>query len=514
MELSSTGAAKMDQPKSVIVIGAGIAGLSAGIYAQMNGYHTRIFEMHTQPGGLMTAWKRKGYTIDGCIHWLSGSSPVYPEYYRYWEEIGLIQGRKIYDPEIFSRVEGLGGKVLNFYSDIDRLEAHLLELAPADSAFICKMCKAVRTFSKFDLTTQVATFGDFLHLLGSLPGLIRVLPLLRTWGGMTMADLASKFTDPFLRQVFTDMWYPEMTAVGLLVTLGMVNRKGAGYPIGGSLPMAAAVEKRFRDLGGEVQYGCRVKRILVQNGSAVGIEMEDGSTENADVVISAADGHATLFSMLDGKFMDPVYEKAYNEEKVFPSLVFIGLGVNGEIREPYGVTGGINFYLDEPIEVIGKKVSRIGYNIHNFDPTLAPAGKTVITVMFDSDYAAWKELHEEPERYEAEKERVGLQVIDRLSRQYPVIDNHVEMADVATPVTFERYTGNWKGSFEGWLPTPKNVVKPYPYTLPGLKNFYMVGQWVQPGGGLPSGVMTGRAVVQKLCKADGVKFRTVKEVES
>ena len=61
--------------RSIIIIGAGFAGLAAGIYAQMNGYRTQIFEMHSLPGGLCTSWQRKGYTIDGCIHWLVGSSP-------------------------------------------------------------------------------------------------------------------------------------------------------------------------------------------------------------------------------------------------------------------------------------------------------------------------------------------------------------------------------------------------------------------------------------------------------
>ena len=53
---------------SIIIIGAGIAGLAAGCYAQMNGYKTKIFELHELPGGLCTAWERKGYVFDGCIH--------------------------------------------------------------------------------------------------------------------------------------------------------------------------------------------------------------------------------------------------------------------------------------------------------------------------------------------------------------------------------------------------------------------------------------------------------------
>ena len=75
--------------KTVLIIGAGFAGLSAGIYARMNGYKTQIFEMHDKPGGLCTSWKRKGYTIDGCIHWLVGSAPE-TVMHDYWEETGLV----------------------------------------------------------------------------------------------------------------------------------------------------------------------------------------------------------------------------------------------------------------------------------------------------------------------------------------------------------------------------------------------------------------------------------------
>ncbi|UCE39371.1 MAG: NAD(P)/FAD-dependent oxidoreductase [Thermoplasmata archaeon] len=61
--------------KSIIIIGAGIAGLSAGCYARMNGYQSHIFEHHTRPGGVAATWKRKDYIIDGGIHWLMGNKP-------------------------------------------------------------------------------------------------------------------------------------------------------------------------------------------------------------------------------------------------------------------------------------------------------------------------------------------------------------------------------------------------------------------------------------------------------
>jgi phytoene dehydrogenase-like protein len=72
--------------KSIIIIGSGVAGLSAGSYGQMNGFRTQIFEMHDRAGGLCTSWKRKGYDIDGCVHGLLGSSPANP-FYRMWSEL-------------------------------------------------------------------------------------------------------------------------------------------------------------------------------------------------------------------------------------------------------------------------------------------------------------------------------------------------------------------------------------------------------------------------------------------
>ncbi|MEJ5202812.1 MAG: NAD(P)-binding protein, partial [Anaerolineales bacterium] len=117
--------------RSAIIIGAGFAGLSAGIYAQMNGYDTQIFEMHDLPGGLCTAWKRHGFTIDGCVHWLVGSSPQ-SGMYRYWQEVGVAQGRQFVNLDEYLRFEGKDGRILILYADIDRLERHLLDLSPQD----------------------------------------------------------------------------------------------------------------------------------------------------------------------------------------------------------------------------------------------------------------------------------------------------------------------------------------------------------------------------------------------
>lgn len=82
------------------------------------------------------------------------------------------------------------------------------------------------------------------------------------------------------------------------------------------------------------------------------------------------------------------------------------------------------------------------------------------------------------------------------------------MIDVATPYTFYRYTRNYRGAFEGWVPNAETVRKPVSKTIPGLRNFYLCGQWVEPGGGVPTAIWSGRKVVKLICRENGVKFHT------
>jgi phytoene dehydrogenase-like protein len=131
--------------------------------------------------------------------------------------------------------------------------------------------------------------------------------------------------------------------------------------------------------------------------------------------------------------------------------------------------------------------------------------------MIPTDFDYWKALHEDREAYLAEKKRIGDEVIKGLGQIFPDLPGKVEVTDVATPATFVRYTGNYRGSYEGWILDKTALTKQIPQTLPGLENFYMAGHWVSAGGGLPAGLITGRNVIKKICKKEKVKFVTTRE---
>lgn len=496
--------------KSIIIIGAGIAGLSAGCYGQMNGYSTRIFEMHTKPGGVCTSWKRKGYTIDGCMHWLVGSGPA-SSYYHIWEELGIMQKHTFVDHEEYISVEGSNGKSLVLYADLGRLENHMKELAPEDSDFIHDFVKGLRKLIGFNMPIDKAP--ELTTIFDKVKMVFRILPYLGVmskWGKMTVHQFAERFRNPFMREVFLALVgdIKEYPILALMMPLSWLNQKTAGYPLGGSLEFSKTIEKRYLDLGGKIDYKSPVTKILVEDSKAVGIKLTNGDEYRADIVISAADGHTTIFNMLEGKYVDDKIQGYYDNFSLFPPLLHIVYGVDRTFNELPHSVGGFNLFLDEPIDIAGKEHTRLPLHVYNFDPSLAPEGKTILKFMINTEWEYWSELYKDQERYKAEKERLANELLSILDKRYPGLSEQVEMTDVATPMTWVRYTGNWKGSYEGWIEMSLGLGNSMDKTLPGLDGFYMAGQWVEPGGGLPPSAQSGRNVIQIICKQDKKRFTT------
>ena len=376
--------------KSVIVIGAGVAGLSAGCYAAMNGFQTRIYEMHTSPGGLCTAWRRGGYTVDGCIHWLVGSKPGTPMY-GVWEELGAVQGRTFFYAEEFQRFEGSDGRVFTFSTNLERLEQHMREVAPQDGEPISRFCNAVREFTGTNLPVSRPT-SDMMR------------PFLK-WNRMPMTEILAEFKSPLIRKAICHAW-PECFPAGfLLATLAWLNDKAAGYPIGGSLDFSRALERRYLGLGGELSYKSRVSRILVEADSAVGVQLEDGSEHQADFVISAADGHATIFDWLRGRYVDRTIQGYYENLTPFPSLVLVALGVNRKFEDVPVLLSSLHIELAEPLRVADCTLRSLSIRVFNNDSTLAPPERTTVLCSFVSDESWWKDLRRDPSGYCPGQER-------------------------------------------------------------------------------------------------------------
>jgi phytoene dehydrogenase-like protein len=500
--------------KSVVIIGAGIAGLSAGCYARMNGYKTTIVEMNDKAGGLCTGWKRKGYTFDGCLDWLVGSKSG-DGMHEGWLQLGAIQGKKMIDHEIFMVIEGENGQKFTAYEDADKLEQEMLRIAPEDSRVIKSFTNDIKIFAAMRMSPpdpvpgakKPGFFESLKGFIGFLPKLVKII----LYSTMTDKQFARKFKNPFLKFAFLEMFngLDDFSLLALMFTFAWMHSKNAAYVIGGSLAFIEGIENRFKNLGGEMLFGSKVEKIIVENDKACGVRPANGMEIRADIVISAADGHATIFEMLEGKYLDAKINKIYRTFPRFPSIIQVSIGVNMDMA---GLPAMVSYPLKKKLEIPGSSgQDRMAVKIFNYDPTMAPKGKTAVTTILDGNYEFWKDLKgKDKDKYNEEKKKTGEAAVKAIEERFPGFASKVEVVDIATPATYERYTGNWKASFEGWQPTPKTLMAKMPKTLPGLSNFHMIGQWVAPGGGLPSGLMTGKQVIKDICEADGKEFVTSK----
>ena len=496
---------------SVIVIGAGLGGLSTGIYAQINDYQCQIFEHARHPGGVAAEWKRHGYTIDGGIHFYMGYRPGRPDHDIY-RELGIYQEDQYLEMTKYGRfLDPSHDRSLDITQDLDQLAASMKDISPEDAPFINKVITGAKAFRHSNMTVSMEKPPDMSWWWDTFKMMIKMKGTLRYYSGWYMQSLdeaTRELHDPWLAHVFKHLFLPEVPVVFIMIILGALSGGNMAVRKDGSGGFARALEKRYLDLGGGVAYGSTVEKILVEKDSAVGVRLSNGEEYRADHIVSAADGHSTLYDLLDGQYLTAELKKLHEEWPLWKPVVLINYGVTRD-------------FSDEPAITMLKATSNMGagylagdcwvIRVFNYCPNCAPGGRTLVQVMIESEWKPWKDIREDKEAYNAEKEMTAKQVSERLNDVWPGIKDQVEMTNVATPHTWWRYTRNRQGAFEGFAITDKIFATSVKRTLPDLDNFFMAGQWVVPGGGVIPTLLSGKHAAMLLCHRDRRAFNTTSD---
>lgn len=495
--------------KSVIIVGAGISGLSAGFYAQMNGFKTTIYESQKIAGGLCTAWERDGYKFDISMHMVtaSHSGPLH----KMWEELGIPQNFKFHYHNQALQVDGLG-KTLSFTNDREKMEKDMLAISPEDAPLIREYLNLIfgRDLMKA-ASLKPFELQNVFDRLKILPHILPVIPKFIKYKSTTVQDFASRFKDPFLQKAvrfFIDAPGWPMPKFPLAIMTGFMKTgvTEAGTPLGGSQKVVLHIAKMYEKLGGEIKYETRVDDLIIENETVKGIILDDGTEHRADLVIWAADGHTLIFDILGGKYLDEKIRTMYYKWMPVRPVLHVMIGVNRDLSEEFH---RIVFQPEETINIAGREYKWLTIIHHCFDKTMTPTGKSAVEVWYDTDYDYWEALSKHREEYITEKQRIADYTIAQLEKRWPGFAEQVEVVDVPTPATYFLFTGNWKSSPDGWYITSENWNDNHPVrNLPGLQGIRMVGQWTAPFTGTVIAAMSGRQIVQILCKEEGKKFKT------
>jgi phytoene dehydrogenase-like protein len=488
----------------VTIIGGGVSGLAAGIYAQLSGLESEIFEGHSVIGGQCTSWTRKGFHIDNCVHWMTGTSPK-KEIYEVWKDVGVIgDGCEMIKHDYFLQVD-IDGVKGHAWRDLNKMEAELLLLAPEDKHVIRSLIKAIRQFQTIELPAlkpkEQMSFWDNMKLLWKMK---KAIPVAMKYGKMTIGDLAMMFKSPIIRQIIYNYVPETYFAISTLYMYAMFSAGNADLPLGGSDSITLKMRDRYLQLGGKISTKKKASSIVVEGSKCKQVNFEDGTSTDVEYLISATDISVT-FKLIGEKYIDSHFKFCYDSPEKFP--VFSNVNIYYSIDTPSTDIPTMEIFNCEPYIVAEKECKTIIVNNFADQPGFAPEGKGLIEVLivqYDHQYDYWESLYNDRDAYRAEKARIAQEVMQRLEKHYPQHKGQFTVLESVTPKSFNRYTGAYKGSYMGFIQTHHVKKETHSGILPGLDNLYLAGQWLQTPGGLPNALVTGRFAVQRLLKRENM----------
>lgn len=499
---------KGKQTKKIIIIGAGIGGLSAGIYGRMAGYEVDIYEKNPVAGGQCMGWNRRGHHIDNCIHWLTGTKEG-TALHQVWEDLGALRPDTEYAPDDAFYTCIYKGMRATLWRDLERTRQEFLRLSLEDAEEIERFIQHVRYASSSVIPAEkpmdMMGIKDYIQMGKAMADMPKVI---KEYGEISLQDLADRFRHPLLRMLFSKYMPSEYTAYSLLVSYGTMASGNGELPLGGSLAMTNRIVERFLELGGRLHLNMPVKRVILEGSRARGIQLENGECDTGDYVISAVDTMELFGKLIGRENMDSVWKKPYENMEQYPLQSGFQLAFSVD-KAVYKETGTVLFEC-EPFTIGERSIACMSLKSYEYEPDFAPEGKMVLQTnvsQFDEDFLYWKSLT--GEEYKQVKGELIPVIEKRILAEYPELEGHMELLDCWTPLTYERYCNAWHGAYMSFITKPG--VKPFRVKgeIKGLHNLYIAGQWIMAPGGLPIAAISGKFAVQRILKQDKRKIMEI-----
>jgi all-trans-retinol 13,14-reductase len=501
-----------------IVVGSGIGGLSAAALLALHaGQRVLVLERHYTAGGYTHVFKRTGYEWDVGVHYIGGMSTRRSTFGRVFEAItdGKIAWEPMGDP--YDRFV-IGGQAYDFVSGEGPFRDSLKRAFPGEAAAIDRYV---------DLIRSTAQSSQLFFMEKALPGPLAWLagPWLRRrflkYAGRTTAEVIGELTtNKQLLAVLTAQWGdyglpPAQSSFGIHALVARHYLDGAAYPVGGASRIAAAIAPVIERAGGRVLVNAEVKRILLEGGRAVGVEMSDGRLIRARTVISDA-GAANTFGRL---LPEEVAGRLGMMEKlraIGPSLAHINLYVglrhsddelglnrtNLWIYPSADHDGNVARFLADPEGPLpGVYISFPSAK----DPTFAERypGRATIQVIVLAKYDWFARWEEQPwrrrgEDYDAFKQRLTERLLDVLYANVPQVRGKVDFAELSTPLSTRHFANYSRGELYGLAHTPERFRQRFLRPQTPIRGLYLAGQDVAVcgvEGALAGGVLCASAVL-------------------
>jgi len=495
--------ARADPRPVALVIGSGFGGLAAAVRLGARGYRAIVLEKLDSPGGRARVYRQDGFTFD------AGPTVITAPFL--FEELWALCGRRLADDvELrpvapFYRIRFDDGSSFDYSGDAGAMRAEVSRLAPGD----------VDGYERF-LKASEAIYRVGFETLGHVPfdrwtDMARVLPqLLRLEGYRTVYGLACKHVaDPRLRVVLSFQSLlvggnPFATTSIYCLIAFLERRWGVHFPVGGTGSLVRGLVGLIEGQGGEVRLSQPVAEIVVREGRACGVRMDNGDVLRADVVVSNADSAWTYRHLVAPRHRRRWSDRRIERARYSMSLFVWYFGTRRQYPELAHHTIALGpRYRELLADIFDRQVLADDFSLYLHrptatDPSLAPAGCDAFYVLSPvphlqggTDWGATAEPYRQ-----AIQQRLEQTLLPGLSRE-------IVTSRLLTPQHFQDELSSYRGAAFGLEPvlTQSAWFRPHNRSE-DIEHLYLVGAGTHPGAGLPGVLSSARILDTVVPHAD------------
>ncbi|MHA1792613.1 MAG: phytoene desaturase family protein [Promethearchaeota archaeon] len=527
-----------DDQHDVIIIGAGMGGLIAGLTLVKKGYSVLIIEKHFIPGGYCTNFTRKDFVFDSSLHMLNGC-----------EGNGMINNvlAKI---GLENKFEFIKLKDLFHWkcaprnidvqipADLKGFQEKVIELFPEEKENVKKFFKDYLAVVKFMLSWNstsgfdrfklwLRSFKTFLRFMKSLEKSVAevIKPYIKDEACINLITALSSFFGASIE---------ELSAASFLAANFSYLIQGTYYIKGGSGNFSKIIAEAFKENGGNLLLSHEVKEIIIDDEIATGVRvlLKDGSSRefNCNALVVNSDPTKMVTELCSTPVVKNAREKKVKQGSPLPekyvkkiknripgfSVVAAYVGLDFDLKDK-GITD-YEIWVNDSESIIGakefqliadeldfSKSSQFSVTIYsNIDPSCCPKGKSIVASLMYASPKKFRQAIQQDggkrgENYKKLKKEIEDFFMKKISSilEIPDLEKHVEVVEIATPITLERYTQNRDGSTIGWKMLPQQMMLNQLSQKTPIKNMFLGSSWALYGGGV-SAVIHGGYSAAKL----------------
>jgi len=486
----------------VVVIGAGLGGLTCALELARQGLKVLVLEQHYVPGGYAHSFRRRKYRFDVSLHYIGGFDPGCLTH-GVLGSLGVLDRLKLRRRDTLLTAE-FPDRTVTLPNDRGAMIEELARNWPAERHNIVALFEFLGQLKRDIIGPNLvpgfnvpppqrlsaafddATFQQLMRRFISDPGLLATLGQLWMYIGLPPSQSAATFsTCVFCSSYLEGAWWVE----------------------GGATALVDAMVERLRSLGSEVLVRKPVERIVIEDGAATGVLLRGGDVVSAPTVVSNANPYQTYTELIPGDEISKLLRFRLQKMKPSLSLYTLYLGLDRQPSE-LGMTSK-HLFVNHSTDLDQAYARAVEHDLDRTDWCLTsyedsgmvehPDGHGIVSFVEVTPPGDWLEL--DPETYKRRKAEVRARLLDKYCRRFPELRDHIVVSEFGTPRTMTRYSRNHAGAVYGFDQTVSQANRRRLRNRSPLDGLYLTGAWTWAGGGyegaMMSGVQTANAVLDE-----------------